>query len=70
MSQNIENMYKVIAFYHLQEHLKINNGKKVMDTAIKTGIDATKAAPKIVVQKTAEATGDLSGNKVTDKLLR
>ena len=33
--------------------------KKIMDAATKTGIDATKSAPKRVVQKTAEATGDL-----------
>ena len=30
--------------------------KKLMDTATKTGIDASKTAPKRVVQKTAEAT--------------
>ena len=34
-------------------------GKKLMDTATKTGIDAAKTASKRVVQKTAEATGDL-----------
>ena len=34
-------------------------GKKLMDTATETGIDAEKAASKRVVQKTAEATGDL-----------
>ena len=33
--------------------------KKLIDTATKTGIDAAKAASKRVVQKTAEATGDL-----------
>ena len=33
-----------------------------MDTATKTGIDAAKAASKRVLQKTAEATGDLIGN--------
>ena len=32
-----------------------------MDTAAKAGIDATKAVSKRVVQKTAEATGDLIG---------
>ena len=42
-------------------------GKKVMDTATKTGIDATKATRKRVVKKTAEATGDLIGTiSVTD----
>ena len=38
-----------------------------MDTATKTGIDAAKAASKTVVQKSAEATGDLIGNKIADK---
>ena len=39
-----------------------------MDTAAKTGIDAAKIASKGVVQKTAEATGDLIGNKIADKI--
>ena len=39
-----------------------------MDTATKTGMDAAKIAPKRVVQKTAEATGDLIGNKIADKI--
>ena len=43
-------------------------GKKFMDTATKTGIDATKTAPKRVVQKIAEATEDLIGNKIADKI--
>ena len=42
-------------------------GKKLMDTAIKTGIDAAKTASKRVVQKTAKATEDLIGNKIVDK---
>ena len=41
--------------------------KKLMDTATKTGIDAAKTASKRVVQKTAEATGDLIGNKIVGK---
>ena len=40
-------------------------GKKLMDTATKTGMDA---AFKRVVQKTAEATGYLIGNKIADKI--
>ena len=43
-------------------------GKKLIDTASKTGIDAAKTASKRVVQKTAEATGDLIGNKIADKI--
>ena len=42
--------------------------KKLMDTATKTGIDAAKTAFKRVVQKTAEDTGDLIGNKIADKI--
>ena len=42
--------------------------KKSMDTATKTKRDAAKSASKRVVQKTAEATEDLIGNKVTDKI--
>ena len=38
-------------------------GKKLMDTATKPGIDAAKTTSKRVVQKTAEATGDLIGKK-------
>ena len=43
-------------------------GKKLMDTAAKNGMDATTTASKIVVQKTAEDTWDLIGNKITDKI--
>ena len=43
-------------------------GKRLLDTATKTGIDVTKAASKSAVQKTAEATGDLIGNKIADKI--
>ena len=43
-------------------------GKKLMNIATKTGIDAAKTALKRVVQKTAELTGDLIGNKIADKI--
>ena len=43
-------------------------GKKLMDTATKTGIDVAKTASKRVFQKTAEATGDLIRNKIADKI--
>ena len=41
---------------------------KLMDTATKTGMDAAKIASKRVVQKIAEATEDLIGNKIADKI--
>ena len=43
-------------------------GKKLMDTATKTGIDDAKTASKQVVQKTAEGTGNLIGYKIADKI--
>ena len=43
-------------------------GKKLMDIATKTGIDAAKTASKRVVQKTAEPTRDLSGNQIADRI--
>ena len=39
-----------------------------MDTATKIGTDAAKTASKRILQKTAEATGDLIGNKIADKV--
>ena len=39
-----------------------------MDTATKTGIDPARTVFKRVVQKTAEATGDLTANKIADKI--
>ena len=44
------------------------NSKELMDTATKTGIDAAKTASKRVVQKNAEATEDLIGNKIADTI--
>ena len=41
--------------------------KDLMVTATKTGMDPVKTTSKRVVQKTAEATGDLIGNKIADK---
>ena len=48
--------------------IQLIDGKQLIDTATKTGIDAAKTASKRVVQKTAEAPGDLIGNKIADKI--
>ena len=42
--------------------------KKLLDTAKKSAADAIKTASKRTIQKTAEATGDLIGNKTADKI--
>ena len=43
-------------------------GKKLVDTGKKSATDAIKTASKRVTQKAAEATGDLVGNKIADKI--
>ena len=44
------------------------NGRRLTDTATKTGIEAAQTASKGVVQKTVGATGDLTGNKIADQI--
>ena len=44
-------------------------GKKLTDTAIKTGKYFATIAGKKIVHKSAEATGDLIGNKMADKII-
>ena len=41
--------------------------QKLVDTAKKSATDAIKTASKRAIQKTAEATEDLIGNKIADK---
>ena len=43
-------------------------GKKIKDTTKKQGSEFAKIAGKKIVQRSAEATGDLIGNKVADKI--
>ena len=40
-------------------------GRKLLDRVKKSMTDAIKTASKREIQKTAEATGDLTGNKIT-----
>ena len=43
-------------------------GKKLVDTAKTSATDAIKTASKRAIQKTAEATDELDGNKIADKI--
>ena len=49
---------------------KKNNkyGQKYLGRAKKFAIDAIKTTSKILIQKTAEETGDLIRNKIADKI--
>ena len=44
-------------------------GQKLLASAKKSATDAIKTSWKRVIQKTAEATGDLVGNKIADKII-
>ena len=46
------------------------NVKKLMDGATKTSKDFAKIAGNKIIHKFAEATGDLVGNKIAEKLLQ
>ena len=43
-------------------------GQKLLDSAKKSTTDEIKTASKRAIQKTAEAIGDLVGNKIADKM--
>ena len=43
-------------------------GQKLLDSVKTSTTDAIKTASKIAIQKTAEATVDLIGNKIADKI--
>ena len=68
LEPNYRKYVKGYGFLSFTKNFGDNYGKKLMDNATKTGIDASKTAFKRVVQKTAEATGDLIGNKTADKI--
>ena len=61
-------MLKVMVFLSFARKCNNKYGKKLIDNATKTGIDAAKTSSKRVIQKTAEVTGDLIGNKIADKI--
>ena len=43
-------------------------GQNFFDSAKKSTTDTIKTASKIAIKKTAEATGDLTGNTIADKI--
>ena len=50
------------------KNLSNKSGQKHVDSAKKSKTDAIKTASKRAIQKTAEATGDLTGNKIAVKI--
>ena len=61
-------VFKIKSGYKYAQNFNSIYGKKLTDTAIKTGKDFATNAGKKIVHKSAEATGDFSGNKIADKI--
>ena len=61
-------MWKDMDLCLLLEVWVINMERNLLITLKKSAIDAVKTASKRAIQKTAEATGDLIGNKIADKI--
>ena len=53
---------------NMGESLSNKYGQKLLDSTKKSTTDAIKTESKRAIQKTAEATGDLIGNKIADKI--
>ena len=53
---------------NIGKNLSNKYSQKLIDTAKKSTTDALKTASKRAIQKTAKATGDLTGNKIADDL--
>ena len=61
---------KSIRFFSFTINLSNKYGKQLLDTAIKTELDALKTASKKVVFKIAETADDFIGNKIADKIVK
>ena len=53
---------------NIGKNLSNKYGQKLLDSAKKSTTDAIKTSSKRAIQKTAKATGDLTGNKIADKI--
>ena len=53
---------------NIGKSLSNKSGQKLIDSAKKSTTDAIKTVSKRAISKTAEAMGDLIGNKIADKI--
>ena len=68
-ARNIGNKYGNKIF-DVSKSMKNKYGKKILDNSLSAGKDFAKIAGKKVLTKSAEATGDLIGNKVADRITK
>ena len=64
-----KNMVRIIGKNKI-ENLSSKYSQKPLDHTKKSATDALKTASKRVVQKAAEVTSDLTGNKIADKITK
>ena len=74
-----ENGYKILSFTknmsknigkNTSKYLIGKYGQKLLDHAKQSAIDALKTSSKRVVQRTANATGDLIGNNIANRITK
>ena len=51
---------------NIRKNLSTKYSQKILDHIKRSGTDALRTTSKRVIKKTAEATGDLIGNKIAD----
>ena len=70
MRYSVEPRYGFLSFAkNIDKNLSNKKyGQKLLDSAKKSTTDAVKSASKRAIQKTEEATGDLIGNEIADKI--
>ena len=61
---------KGYGFLPFVRYLSDKYGEKLFDASIKIGLDSAKAASKNLIHKTSEASGELIGNKIDEKILK
>ena len=72
-ARNIGNKYGRRIFdksIDVGKSMKKKYGKKILDNSLSAGKDFAKIAGKKVLIKSAEATGDLIGNKIADRITK
>ena len=55
---------------NISKNLSNKYGHKLLDHAKKSPVDSLKTSSERVIQKTAEATGDLSNNKIANRITK
>ena len=72
-TRNIGNEYSIKIFDKILDvgkSMKKKHGKKILDNSLSPGKDFAKIAGKKVLTKNAEATSDLIGNKIADRITK